>query len=809
MKKYFLTAALCGLIAISAGAQHVTVCDRSDLQPISAVTITNSGNTALVVTDNQGKADLGVFADSDSLFFTHVAYQKYSTTRSSLEKAGFRIFMTENIIRLDEFVISANRVEEKRSDLPYTIEVIQAKEITFDNPQTTATMLEQTGNVFVQQSQMGGGSPVLRGFEANRVLLIVDGVRMNNAVYRAGHLQSVITVDPGMLSSTEILFGPGSTIYGSDALGGVISFVTRDPELSGGAKASIGGSAMARFSSANLEKTVQASLAIGLKKWGFLTYFSYSDFDDLRMGRNQNPFYGGFGERNWVVERIGGQDSTVSNPDWWVQKPSGYSQYNLMQKVLFQPSAKVKFTLNFQYSNSSDIPRYDRLTEYDSANAHPVYAEWYYGPQERIFGSLKADLLGRNAAYDRGSVILAYQNISEDRLNRKFGKSKMKNNLETIDVISLNADFSKSFGKKDDLRYGLEAVFNNVGSVAFNQDIGTGEKFYDLGTRYPDDFARMFSVAAYLSNIWKIGENLKFSQGLRYSFTALDAAWSDTMMSIMKFPFGSSVSQRNSALNGYLGLVWMPGGGWKATLTGSSGFRAPNIDDIGKVNDSNSQDQTVVVPNPALKPETAYNLELAVGKTFVDRVRIEGSAFYTWLLDAIVMSPTTYNGQDSILYDGVMCQVLSNTNKGEAFLYGLQGTLLAQVTSAFSITSNLTWTVGQLNASGEPLDHIPPVYGMTSFLLEVKKFKGDFYVMYNGWKHIEDYSPGGEDNQAYATEYGMPAWYTLNLKLSYQVARFLNIEAGCENILDANYRKFASGISSPGRNFIVSVRGNF
>jgi hemoglobin/transferrin/lactoferrin receptor protein len=359
------------------------------------------------------------------------------------------------------------------------------------------------------------------------------------------------------------------------------------------------------------------------------------------------------------------------------------------------------------------------------------------------------------------------------------------------------------------LRYGVEAVFNDVGSKAYNEDIDTHEKLYDLGTRYPDKKGQMFSVAAYLSNIWKISKVFSFSQGLRFNYVSLNAAWSDTMMSIMKFPFASTVTQRSSALNGYLGLVLTPKHGWKVTFTGSSGFRAPNIDDVGKVNDSNSKNKTVVVPNPGLKPEYAYNLELAVGKSFLDRVRIEGSGFYTWLLDAIVMTPTTYNGQDSILYDGVMCQVLSNTNRGQAFVYGLQGTLLAQVTRAFSITSNLTWTVGTLNASGEPLDHIPPVYGMTSFQLEVKKFKGDFYVMYNGWKHIEDYNPGAEDNQAYATKYGMPAWYTLNLKLSYQFAKFLNVEAGCENILDVNYRKFASGISSPGRNFIVAVRGNF
>lgn len=809
MTRQLIIAAWCSLLSIVAIGQKVTVYDRSDLQPVSQVTVTDNMKKILVVTDQSGTADLSAFSSSDSIRFTHVAYQKLATTMNALRNQNFKVYLTENIIRLDEFVISANKVEEKRSDLPYTIEVIQSKDIAFGNPQTSTIMLEQTGNVFVQQSQMGGGSPVMRGFEANRVLLVVDGVRMNNAIYRAGHLQSAITVDPLMLSTTEVLFGPGSTIYGSDALGGVISFRTREPVLSATGKARVTGDVMGRFASSNLEMTGGVSVNVGLKKWAFLTVLSYSNFDDLREGIVQNPFYEGFGERHWYVDRINGVDSTIGNPDWWVQKQSGYSQYNIMEKVLFQPSSKLRFTLNFQFSNSSDIPRYDRLTEWDSAAGHPVYAEWYYGPQTRLFGSLKADLLGKNKVYDQGSVIVAYQNISEDRFNRKLNKSKLKNNLETVDILSLNADFMKNLARKDDLRYGVELVYNNVGSVAYNSDIETGEKFYDLATRYPDDKADMFSAAAYLSNLWKITNTLNFSQGLRYTYVSLNAAWSDTMMSIMKFPFANSVTQNNSALTGYLGLVWLPKYGWKVSLTGSSGFRAPNIDDIGKVNDSNAGDGIVVVPNPDLKPEYAYNLELAVGKSFLDRIRIEGSGFYTWLLDAIVMSPTTYNGQDSILYDGQLCQVQSNTNRGQAFLYGLQGTLLAQVTRSFSITSNLTWTVGELNGSGEPLDHIPPVYGMTSFQLEVNKFKGDFYIMYNGWKHIQDYSPGGEDNQAYATKYGMPSWYTLNLKLSYQITRYLNLEAGCENILDANYRKFASGISSPGRNYIVALRGRF
>ncbi|MFC2102532.1 TonB-dependent receptor plug domain-containing protein, partial [Bacteroidota bacterium] len=489
------------------------------------------------------------------------------------------------------------------------------------------------------------------------------------------------------------------------------------------------------------------------------------------------------------------------------QKPSGYSQYSLLQKVLFAPNSNMKFILNLQYSNSSDIPRYDRLT--DTVSGKLKYAEWYYGPQERLFASLKGFFTNANPLYDNATVVFAYQRNKEQRVNRRFDITDKKFNLETVDVYSLDADFRKRLAKKDVLQYGISADFNRVGSSAYQEDIVSGTTFSDIPTRYPDQKAQMFTVAAYLSNNWKISDQFAFSQGVRYSFVSLSVAWSDTMMSIMNFPFSQSFVQNNHALNGYLGLVVQPGYNWKISLIGSSGFRAPNIDDIGKVNDSNSQDQLVVVPNPALKPEYAYNLELTLAKTFEKSVRFELTGYYTWLTDAIVLRPFSYNGLDSIWFDGVLCQVEANTNAGDAYIYGAQGSLRAQVTRTFSITSNLTYTYGRVRSNNAPLDHIPPIFGMTSFKLELKKFKGDFYVMYNGWKRIAEYSPSGEDNQKYATPEGMPAWYTLNLKLSYQITKFLNLEGGMENILDQNYRKFASGISSPGRNVIVALRASF
>lgn len=133
--------------------------------------------------------------------------------------------------KLEEVVISANKSVVPKQDIIQQISIIKTPAISNNNSQTTASLIENLGNAFVQRSQAGGGSIVIRGFEASRVVLMVDGVRMNNLIYRAGHLQNIITVDNTVLDKVEILNGPASTMYGSDALGGVVSMYTRAPEL--------------------------------------------------------------------------------------------------------------------------------------------------------------------------------------------------------------------------------------------------------------------------------------------------------------------------------------------------------------------------------------------------------------------------------------------------------------------------------------------------------------------------------------------------------------------------------------------------
>jgi hemoglobin/transferrin/lactoferrin receptor protein len=241
----------------------------------------------------------------------------------------------------------------------------------------------------------------------------------------------------------------------------------------------------------------------------------------------------------------------------------------------------------------------------------------------------------------------------------------------------------------------------------------------------------------------------------------------------------------------------------------SSGFRNPNIDDASKLFEQTNG--FISVPNINLQPERIFNHELGLTFTHKEIISVEVQGFYSKLLDAIVTRPTIVNGQSTVLFNGQLLKAQSQQNIATAEVYGIQTSIKYQMNDSFSFQTNLTYTRGTNFTNNVPLDHIPPVYG--SFWANYKKnrFLGNVYVIWNGWKNLSDYSNSGEDNLQYATPYGMPEWYTLNLKTSYKLSESKNytIQLGVENILDMNYRTFSSGINGAGRNFIVAIRAGF
>ncbi len=724
---------------------------------------------------------------------------------AAAQLAGAQSTLTDTThVSLDEIVISANKSSESKKSVSQQMQVIDAQQIQNMQAQTTADVIANSGAIAVQKSQLGGGSPVIRGFEANRVLLVIDGVRMNNIIYRGGHLQNIVTLDNSILDRAEILFGPSSTMYGSDALGGVIHFYTRKPLFNDGSdKLLVKANAYSRYGSVNSESTNHLDFNLGWKKVASLTSFTYSSFGDLKGGKNQNPFYNGtYGERPFYVERIGGKDSLVENNDRYLQKQSAYTQYDLLQKFAFKQNDHITHGLNIQYSNSSDVPRYDRLT--DPSGAGLKYAEWYYGPQARLLTAYDFNKEDESAFFQKMHAGVNYQSIEESRHTRRFGKSALQHRTEKVNVIGLNIDLEKKIADHT-IHVGVDARYNTLKSTAEEEDIATGD-VAPLDTRYPDGDNTMTNMGLYFSHKWTVNDQLTITDGVRLESVALHSTFKDT--SFFHLPY-TKADQTNTAFSGNIGLIHTPSDDLKLTALLSTGFRAPNVDDLSKVFES--APGAVIVPNSDLKPEKTINTELGVTKIFNEKTSWENTVYYTRFIDAIVTDKFPFNGEDSIVYDGSLSEVYANQNKGEAYVYGFSSAIKSKCSDYLTLAVSMNYTYGRIktDSTDAPLDHIPPFMARFQMSYAKKNFSTDFFVNYNGWKRLKDYYLNGEDNEQYATSEGMPAWFTANIHVSYKVHKYITLQAGVDNMFDTQYRTFASGINAPGRNIFGAIRFHY
>ena len=702
---------------------------------------------------------------------------------------------------LGEVIVSVNKWEQKLNELPNKIVKVNRYDILKNNPQTAADLLGQTGTVFIQKSQLGGGSPMIRGFATNRVLLVIDGVRMNNAIYRSGNLQNVISIDALSTETAEVIFGPGSLIYGSDAIGGVMDFHTLDARFSKDKKIVVKGSVLGRYSTANKENTLHADINLGWKKWSLLSSLSYSKFDDLKMGKNggQDSYL-----RPEYVERINNKDSIVKNGDPRIQRFSGYDQLNFLQKIRFRPNEHWDLLYSFTHAKTGVAPRYDRLIQY--RNGALRFAEWYYGPMLWNMHTLQILHSKKTSIYEDARLTVAYQDYKESRIDRSKANINRNRQVESVDAISANWDATKNTGKGQ-LFYGLEYVHNKVGSFGERTNISTNV-VTPMVSRYPDG-STWSTTGIYGSYKINLHTKVTLTIGLRYSYNTLDATFDTTFI---KFPY-KNAKLRDGALTGNAGLVFRPAEGWQLNGNISTGYRMPNVDDIGKLFES--VPGNISVPNPDLTPEYAWNFEMGIIKTIPNKFRIELNGFYTILKNAIVRRPTTFNGSDSILFNGILSQVEALQNVAKATVSGFQASAEFYFTKSVSLQTHANWISGKetddINDEQVPLRHAPPFYGSTSIRYRLKKIFVEASAQYNSEIENVKLAPSEQvKTDIYAKDADgkpySPGWHTVNLKATYQLSKNLLVTTGWENITNQRYRPYSSGIVAAGSNFIISLR---
>lgn len=782
--------------SLSAIAQRVVVKDSLSGDPLSGVIIYNESRSTFTTTDGGGRAELDRFNPKEVLIFRHMGHGLLMRLKSTIKRRETILLSTQSE-GLDEIVISASRFADVARKIPVHIRKIGSQEIQLFQPQTAADLLQRSGAVFVQKSQLGGGSPMIRGFATNRVLITVDGIRMNNAIFRGGNIQNVISIDPFALDRAEVLYGPGTVISGSDAIGGVMNFYTRtleEPELTD--KTLHQTDYALRSATASSERTVHVSHKVVSPKISALISVSRMSLGDLDMGKNGPEEY----LRTFYVTTASGVDQVIQNPNPRRQVSSGFDSYHFLAKAKHRISKTFDQQLGIFYNTTSDFARYDRLIQ--TRDGLPRAAEWYYGPQQWFMAYYK---LNHEAEKSRHQWSSAYQRFNESRFDRGFQLPYLNEASESVDVINLSFDGERIFSEKSLLRYGIALDLNRIGSNAAMLDPESNTRT-PIVSRYPDG-AAWNAAAAYLALQQEISQRLVFNGGMRLNRI-------QSTIDFSKNPFTDLFGLQETdvtALTYSAGLNYDHSREWHFRLNASSAFREPNIDDLAKVFDS--EPGSVVVPNPDLDPERAFSTEIGIRRRWKRRLWLDTSFFHSVLNDALIRRPFTYSEASTIEYRGASSEVLAIQNGSNARVYGAEISLYGSISRQFSAWALANFTRG-IETDDQGLEsymrHAPPFFGRFQMRYLNGKFSALAGVDVNG---AIPYERLALSERSKAFMYALdpegnpfsPSWHSLNLRFNYELRKWQAFMA-VENITNQRYRPYSSGIAGPGRQLVLGVQ---
>ena len=737
------------------------------------------------ISDSVGFFSLHDFTLADTLYFTHINYESQTFAVIDLPKL---IRLKSVSTALESLTVEAGKwpilefaaMQDKRTFTSQTI--------AFAGAQTTADLLNFSGEVSVQKSQQGGGSPMLRGFAANRILLVLDGVKMNNGIYRSGNLHNIISVDNQSLEQLDLLFGASSLLYGSGALGGTISLKTVTPTFT-----SLKMNSQIRYSYNNQERTSHLDFNLGHKRLASFTSFTWSDFDNLRAGKHRRNGSADFGKTLFFVE-MHGSDTVINNSQSELQIFSGYRQWNILQKLRYKFNPKHELAYTFHYTSSSKIPRYDQLQRHKDGIPH--FAEWFYGPQRWQFHQIRTKHRIINTWIDELEISLAYQRLDEDRFDRRFQSGLLRKRFEDLYSLSFNSNLKKKIANHM-FTAGLEGIYNRIESKAFRANIKTGERLA-TPSRYPDGGSDYYSFGLHFNQLWQIRQRASLKTGLRYDHILIY-----TNFKRLSLPF-ANFEVNTGAWAGGVQYIYNPHS-WVFKLGLSTAFRAPNVDDIAKVFESG--EGVMVVPNPNLNSEYSYQFEGSIRKSW-SFLSLDVVAFYNHLEGLMVRRNFIFQGQSTLIFNGETNLVQAIVNAGQAYVWGFTARVDWTLAPSLHWLSTFTFLEGKDKVNQVALRHVAPPFGKTTWLWQQKTWQISLNVQYSSGIPFESLAPS-EQHKPYLYDVGgaLP-WWVLNFKAQFSIETFTFLGA-LENLLDRHYRPYSSGISAGGRSFSLSLKWKF
>tara|TARA_B100001758_G_scaffold247879_1_gene268050 strand:+ start:31069 stop:33378 length:2310 start_codon:yes stop_codon:yes gene_type:complete len=724
------------------------------------------------VSDKNGVVNISQFNNSELITISHLTYHSKKIKKTDI---GSVILLRPKIKMLPTIVLN----EDTKMPLSekYNLFKINPAESILLNI-SASDLLASNSSVLVQESQSGGGSPNYRGMEANRLLLVVDEISLNNSIYRSGHLQSSATINPFFIESVNLLSGPASVAYGNGAMGGALLFKTKNNSRNEN------GIQIHQQYETSSNTVVFSFLSKYTKgKGAHLSAVSIKSAGNLKMGENRKHNY-----NNWGNEEI------ITNGE--EQLFTAYNQLDLLHKTNYQIGQENQLSFNTQYSTSSNINRFDKLNDYKENL--PKYKKWYYGPQNRFLQSISLLNKSPHLLFEKIKTTFSYQNVRESRHKQLMNESLINNRNENVNIYDLLADFQKTI-LRSKITYGAGYRRQDVFSLA-NLTNKNGNSFYNT-TRYPDGGTLVQDYFIYSQMILPVSKKTDIVIGGRLNTNYLTANFEDT--STYQLPF-STINNKNLSFVNSILLTYKATNQITINTSYYNGFRNPNIDDIGKVFSKNSN--YVVIPNANLEPEYSTNLEISIDYSN-KKTQLQIQLFNTDIDNAISRQFASINGIDSLEYDGQMMRVQTNKNISSANIKGINFNSNYYFTNSLIVSAQYNYIIG-LTFDNRPLSHIPPINAKVEVVYKADKHSISCYSDYNASKKAEDYDDAGVDNLDEATIEGNPMWYTLNIAYRKIIDKNLTLSCGVKNIMDIHYKTFGSGISASGRNFIISLQAN-
>lgn len=643
-------------------------------------------------------------------------------------------------LKLSEVVVTAQRHQQQNLLVPYSVNTLNRKELDNFQYRTAPEALMSMNGVFVQKTNHGGGSPFVRGVTGNQTLILVDGIRLNNSTFRYGPNQYLNTIDPYTINKIEVAKGTGSVQYGTDAIGGVINLITTTPRFSE-EKAALNGRVIVKYMTGDMEKTVRGEAIYSGKKFALLAGISKRNFGDI----------------------IGG-DTTGR------QSQSGYDEWSFDMKAKFLLQQNIQLTLANQFLQQQHVPVYHKLRlENFSLNE--------MDPQQRLLSYARLNVQGKSALFTETEFTVSFQQGIEGRNSQKNGSTTLRKERDEIKTVGITADVSSVFNKIWTANSGIEIYTDKVSSA--REDINAQTNMTD-GKRglYPDN-STCSNYSIYSLHHLHFGKWI-IDAGLR--FNTFDIRIKDSSL--------GNVSITPSALVGNGALMYAISKQQTVYASFSSGYRAPNIDDMGTLG---IVDFRYEVPTGNLQPEKSQHTE--VGYKFQSK-KISGTvaAYYMHLSDLITrikMDGDTINGYP----------VYKKENTEAAVIKGFEMELNWQLTKHFVFHSGIAYAYGQSLSKQEPLRRIPPFNGrMLGTYRNSKWFAAAEFQFASKQNRL---AQGDKDDNRIGPG-GTEGWQIINLYGGYQFPS-VNINTGLQNLLNEDYRTHGSGINGVGRSGWIAV----